>query len=510
RAINGGLSSGWSNLKQITTPVWTSSLSGSFVTAAGSYNFTSLGSADWAHWTGINADGTGPSMVHKSVGGNAANLISNVARYPSANNVGHYGTFTDTTNETQMTWTDGTPVASASNERTKLWGNAATLGQGWTFSVPADSTSRTLSILAGGYFAGITINAHLSDSSFPDYSWTDPGASGLVRQVYTFTYAAASAGQSLIITLTKSANNGGHTDGSLDLLGAWLTAATAAPSAPAMTAASDSGVSSTDGITRITTPTFTGTAPAGTTVKIYSDGSQVGSGTASGGAYNITTSALVDGVHSITATATSGSGASSPSGPLSITIDTVAPTVSARAFNFQQHSQNLTYDLSEDLSGSLGLGDLTLANLTTSSNISAASMSLNYDGATHHATISFPGFAYGALPDGNYRATLAAASVTDAAGNPLAASDIYNFFFLNGDANHDRVVDAADLGILSTNWQGTGKTFAQGDFNYDGVVNVTDLDILASRWQHSLPTPVLSPAPKSDLRDRVATQILDG
>jgi hypothetical protein len=45
----------------------------------------------------------------------------------------------------------------------------------------------------------------------------------------------------------------------------------------------------------------------------------------------------------------------------------------------------------------------------------------------------------------------------------------------------------SDLGILATNWQGTGKTFLQGDFNYDGVVDVTDLGILATNWQKSLP-----------------------
>src|SRR5207248_10463934 len=77
----------------------------------------------------------------------------------------------------------------------------------------------------------------------------------------------------------------------------------AAPSTPDLVTASDSGASSTDNITSVTTPTFTGTADAGSTVKIFSDGLQVGSGTATGGNYSITTIALSNATRVITATA---------------------------------------------------------------------------------------------------------------------------------------------------------------------------------------------------------------
>ncbi|PYT46567.1 MAG: hypothetical protein DMG44_20350, partial [Acidobacteria bacterium] len=101
-----------------------------------------------------------------------------------------------------------------------------------------------------------------------------------------------------------------------------------APSTPDMTAATDSGISNTDNITNVTTPVFTGTAATGTAVSIFSDGLLVGTGTAAN--YNspgITVSALLDGAHSITARATDAVGnVSVPSGALSITIDTIAPT----------------------------------------------------------------------------------------------------------------------------------------------------------------------------------------
>ncbi len=70
-----------------------------------------------------------------------------------------------------------------------------------------------------------------------------------------------------------------------------------------------------------------------------------------------------------------------------------------------------------------------------------------------------------------------------------------------GDANRDRTVDISDLGILATNWQGSGKTFVQGDFNYDGIVDISDLGILATNWQKTLvafsasPTGVRPSAP---------------
>src|SRR5439155_24253862 len=68
--------------------------------------------------------------------------------------------------------------------------------------------------------------------------------------------------------------------------------APAFPSTPDLTDASDTGSSNADNITNDTTPTFTGTAEAGSTVEIFDGATQVGNGTATGGNYSITTSAL--------------------------------------------------------------------------------------------------------------------------------------------------------------------------------------------------------------------------
>jgi hypothetical protein len=109
------------------------------------------------------------------------------------------------------------------------------------------------------------------------------------------------------------------------------TTAPSAPSAPDMTAGTDTGSSSTDNITSNTTPTFTGTAESGSTVKLYdTDGTTLlGTGTATGGNYSIAVSTLTSGAHTITAKATDTAGnVSSASTGLGVTIDTTAPTES--------------------------------------------------------------------------------------------------------------------------------------------------------------------------------------
>ena len=107
--------------------------------------------------------------------------------------------------------------------------------------------------------------------------------------------------------------------------------APAAPSAPDLAVASDTGSSSSDNITNDTTPTFTGTAEANSTVELFRAGSSsLGTALADGsGAWSITVgTALASGTHSITAKATdAASNTSVASSALSITIDDTAPSV---------------------------------------------------------------------------------------------------------------------------------------------------------------------------------------
>ncbi|WP_372400702.1 Ig-like domain-containing protein (plasmid) [Azospirillum sp. HJ39] len=111
------------------------------------------------------------------------------------------------------------------------------------------------------------------------------------------------------------------------------TTAPATPGTPVLATASDTGTSNSDGITRTTTPTVTGTAEAGSTVTLYdTDGTTVlGTATADGsGNWSITSSALAAGTHSLSVKATDTAGnTSTASSGLPVTIDTTAPTVSS-------------------------------------------------------------------------------------------------------------------------------------------------------------------------------------
>jgi hypothetical protein len=264
------------------------------------------------------------------------------------------------------------------------------------------------------------------------------------------------------------------------------------PSAPDLIDTSDNGPSNTDNITNDSTPTFTGTVPAGSFVRLFVDGVQnqtvqLGSGVTS---YNLTTSALSDGPHVVTIriaanSSVSLSNNSNVSPGVHLGIDTVAPSVTNTIFEYDVPVQNLTWTFNGTVFASVQASDLTLENTTNMSVVNSADIAAT-PLFVNQARFTFPGFVYGALPDGEYTATLAAGSVTDNAGNPLAANSSFDFFFLNADADHDGDVDINDLGIVAGNWQQSNRTFSQGDFTYDGNVDVNDLGELASRWQMSI------------------------
>jgi parallel beta-helix repeat protein len=148
--------------------------------------------------------------------------------------------------------------------------------------------------------------------------------------------------------------------------------------------------------------------------------------------------------------------------------------------------------------------DLVLTTAAMGSLVSFTA-TVSYDAATRSATWQFQT----PLPDGDYRATISAGSVSDTLGNLLSSNILCNFFVLGGDANRDRKVDINDLAILAMNWQSSGRIFSQGDFNYDGKVDAADLGILSSHWQQALPPPPAS-APASIVRapTRTATRMV--
>jgi hypothetical protein len=184
-------------------------------------------------------------------------------------------------------------------------------------------------------------------------------------------------------------------------------------SAPTISSFStDSGIAG-DNITNDNTLTLTGSAAAGSTVSIYDGATLLGTAVADGsGAWTFTTGALTDATNSFTATADDGLGhTSAASTVLSVTIDTVAPTVP-------------TISAYSTDSGTVGDG-ITNDNTLTFTGTAAAGATVSvYDGATllGAATANGSGawsFTTGALADATHSLT---ARASDAAGNTSAAS----------------------------------------------------------------------------------------
>jgi hypothetical protein len=171
---------------------------------------------------------------------------------------------------------------------------------------------------------------------------------------------------------------------------------------------------------------------------------------------------------------------------------TVRPRVSGSQFAYMTGPQRLNFTFDQNVSASLGLSDITIERLDAGGG-AITPASLSYDTTTNTATVSFSGV----LADGNYRATLHALGITNSSGTLMASDYVLNFFFLNGDANHDRSVDFNDLVALAQNYNTANKTFAQGDFNYDGNVDFNDLVLLAQRYNTSLPLPGAASMPSA-------------
>jgi hypothetical protein len=236
-------------------------------------------------------------------------------------------------------------------------------------------------------------------------SWTDI-TSKVSGTTLTWNGVTLSSSNTLKLKVTDAAGNNGTVASQAYTLD---TTAPGAPSAPTMKPTSDTGTSNSDNITSSTTPTFTGTAEANATVTLYdTDGTTLlGTATATGGTWSITSSALSAGSHVLTAKATDSAGnVSAASSGLAVTIDNTAPT-------------------------GLGLSatTITTANATTTSTIAtlsatdsqAISYSLAVGNGTNNADngsfiISGTSLKVGgaSLAAGTYKIYVAA---TDAAGN---------------------------------------------------------------------------------------------
>ena len=295
-----------------------------------------------------------------------------------------------------------------------------------TIDTTADTPSLTLSAATN---SGLTSDAVTNDST-PDLTGTmEPG--GVINLYEGATLlGSATADPSGAWTVTSSQlSNGNHTltARGVDLAGNTSAASAAlvvtidtiAPNAAtgmALAAGSDTGLSTTDRITRLATPSLTGTAEANSTITLYDGATAVGTAVANGsGVWTVAPgSALASGQHSFSVTVADTAGnVSAANAPLSVTIDTVAPTLSA-----------LSLTAATD-TGSSGTDGITSnAAPTVTGTVEANSAVTVYDGATALGTVTANGvglWSFG-LPTLTAATHTLSAVAVDPAGNTSAAS----------------------------------------------------------------------------------------
>jgi len=289
-------------------------------------------------------------------------------------------------------------------------GNSVTPASG---SVTVDNTAPTGSITSpsngvAGVSATVTansadvtagvLNVQLQYSAHSAGSWNTIATDTSAPYTTTWDTTALTDGGSYDLRAVTEDNASNTFTSSIVTVTVDRTAP-AAPSTPVLAAASDSGVTG-DNRTKVTTPTFTGTAEAGSTVTLFDGVSQVGSGTASGGNYSIATSALTNGSHTITATAADAAGnVSAASAGVTVTIDTVVPTVTDVTFTNGNVSgkmdpgDTITITYSEQLNASTFCSawtsnsttqTLSNATVTVTNSLSADTVTVSTASCTFH------------------------------------------------------------------------------------------------------------------------------
>jgi PKD repeat protein len=166
----------------------TGALAGSVIASSSAVDLSVNGRSDWIKW---------PENVRKST---VATQISSYAVVGGAS-AGNYSG-----DRRSLAWTDGSPtVTGSSTNGVAISG----IGTGFSMTAPADTTSRTLTIYAGAEGVSGTLTARLSDGSAPNFvSTTTVTKWGKYNLVYTLTYKAASAGQTLNVTWIQTATGG--------------------------------------------------------------------------------------------------------------------------------------------------------------------------------------------------------------------------------------------------------------------------------------------------------------
>ena len=172
-------------------------------------DLTAAGPLDWAVW-GFGNSASLTANVRKAGGAGISDLSPST---PSDGPARNFGQFAFPLVPFGFDWSNGTSPASASHASAGI--TAPQAGQGFSFTVPADTTLRTLTVWTSSHYADGTLTATLSDGSAQPFSSTVHAVAGQftntgenVPEVFALTYSAAHSGQHLTVTWTEATSNG--------------------------------------------------------------------------------------------------------------------------------------------------------------------------------------------------------------------------------------------------------------------------------------------------------------
>ncbi|MTW06219.1 DUF4214 domain-containing protein, partial [Duganella ginsengisoli] len=344
----------------------------------------------------------------------------------------------------------GSGTASSSNYTIDTLRPTATIGLSDT-ALKAGETA-TVTIAFSEAVTGLTTaDLTVENGTVSSLSSSDGGATW--TGTYTPTASIEDATNTITVDKTGVTDAAGNAGSGTTSSSNYTvdTLAPNAPSTPDLSSSSDSGTSSTDNVTNSTAPTLTGTAESGSTVTLYdTDGVTVlGTGTATGGNWSITSTTLGTGTHTITAKATDASGNTGVASPgLAVTVDTTGPTLaitSDKAALKAGETATITFTFSED-PGSTFTWDGSTGDMTVSGGTLGA---ISGSGTTRTATFTPAASTNG----GTAGISVANSTYTDAAGNQggAATTPALTFDTLAPTAPSTPDLDAgSDLGTSST------------------------------------------------------------
>lgn len=341
-------------------------------------------------------------------------------------------------------FTPSTPLANGSHTwtatATDAAGNVSPASSGFTLVVdttPPNAPVISQAIDDVGSITGALSSGQTTDDTVPRLVGTsEPFATVNIYEGATLVgTGTADASGSWSILLNTPLATGAHsfTARATDAAGNTsvpsatfsLTIDTTPPAQPSLSSiVDDVGNAATPiangGLTNDAQPTLTGTAEAGATVKIFDNGVQIGSVTATGGAWSFTpTTPLANGQHSLTFTATDAAGnASTPTTGYVINVDATAPAAPVIS--------SVVDDVGS-ITGPITGGNPTNDARPTLNGTAEANATVRiYDGATLVGTVTADANGNWTLPqttttlaEGSHTFT---ATATDAAGNTSVAS----------------------------------------------------------------------------------------